>query len=241
MSKKRASHCFVPGCSTQYKNSRLSMFSPPKDENMLKKWKILIRRSDKEITAKSCVCELHFQKKFILKNYVHIINGETVTIPRGKPILKKDAIPTIFPNRPRNQAVSLPNKRKYLEYTSLDKGNTVEDPIAENKYSKISVTLDDLRNIKLPTQYWGVINPVNNKNSLIFHISALKFSKNCPTLMTERLVIVKDENSKLKCEVYLKGLKVEEYSDISSKEMLQNILNSVNMRKIYEGAGIGPD
>lgn len=241
MSEKRDSHCFVPYCSSQYKNSKLSMFSPPKDETMLKKWKVLIHRSDKELTTKSCVCELHFQKRFIMKNYVHVINGETVTIPRGEPILKPDAIPTIFPDCPRNLAVSLPNKRKYIERTSLDEGVTVEDPLSENKYSKISITLDDLRRIKLPTEFWGVINPANNKNCLIFHISALKFSRNYPTLMTERLVIVKDEDSKLKCEVFLKGLKVEEYPDISSKEMFQNILNSVNVHKICEGAGIGPD
>ena len=104
MGKKRDYRCFVPGCNTQYKNSKLSIFSAPKDESRLEKWKKVIPGSE-ELTTKSSICELHFKEDFILRNYVHTIDGKTVTIARGKPILKLDAIPTIFTNLPDYHSV----------------------------------------------------------------------------------------------------------------------------------------
>lgn len=160
MAKKRDTHCFVPGCNSQYKTSKLSLFSVPKDEALLEKWKRLIPQSDKILTTKSVVCELHFQEDFINKNYVHVVNGETVAFSIGKPILKSDAIPTIFPNIPSYLSISLPRERKSDESTSsLEEDLIVEGSLSKSKYSKISITLNDLRNIKLPTKFWGVIMP----------------------------------------------------------------------------------
>ena len=104
---------------------------------------------------------------------------------------------------------------------------SVETTVPKSKISKISLTLDELKNVKLPSEFWGIALPVNQKNSLIFHISLLHFSNYIPVLTAERLVIVKDEKSKLKCEVYLKGFKVEEHENIRTKEMIENILTSV--------------
>lgn len=263
MAKKRATHCFVPGCNTKYKKDKLSLFSVPKNEVLLDRWKKLIPRSDNELTANSVICELHFQEDFINRNYVHVINGETVTFPRGKPILKSDAIPTIFPDIPRIHSspnipiihpianipkihpisnniikITLPKRRKLRERTSSSEGMViVDDPLTTTEYSKTSISLNDLRNIKLPTQFWGITIPTNEINSLIFHGSVLQFLNNCPTLIAERMVIVKEEDSKLKCEVFLKGLKVKEYPDISTKHMLESILTKVNLHEICIGAG----
>lgn len=46
------------------------------------------------------MCERHFEAHFILRDYAHFINGEEVKIPRGKPALTDDAVPTLLPDLP---------------------------------------------------------------------------------------------------------------------------------------------
>ena len=108
----------------------------------------------------------------------------------------------------------------------------VEDSLPKRKHSKKSITLDELKKIKLPTEFWGMAVPSNDRRSLLFHVSELQFSKNYPTLMLERLVLVKENNLEPRCEVNLKGLKVEEYPDIPSKKMLEGVLTAVNFDNV---------
>ncbi|KAH7946653.1 hypothetical protein HPB52_002832 [Rhipicephalus sanguineus] len=49
---------------------------------------------------------------FIMRNYVHVVNGKEVHIPRDVPALKESAIPTIFPNLPKYMTRTLPKERK---------------------------------------------------------------------------------------------------------------------------------
>ncbi|KAH6943022.1 hypothetical protein HPB50_014029 [Hyalomma asiaticum] len=55
-----------------------------RDEKLRLAWNRAIPRADKDLTTKSRVCSLHFYDQDILKTYVHVVNGETVAIPRGK-------------------------------------------------------------------------------------------------------------------------------------------------------------
>ncbi len=72
MPKKRDAHCLASGWNTRYNNKlKLSLFSVPKDLNLLEKWKKHIPRADKELNAQSAICELHFEKEFILRNDVN--------------------------------------------------------------------------------------------------------------------------------------------------------------------------
>ena len=48
---------------------------------------------------------------------------------------------------------------------------------------------------------------------------------------------MKENNLELRCEVYLKGFKVEEYTDIPSKKMLEGVLTAVNLYKVCRRAG----
>lgn len=45
------------------------------------------------------------------RDYVHIIQGQEVRIPRGKPTLSADAVPTILPNLPTYLTKKLPKER----------------------------------------------------------------------------------------------------------------------------------
>jgi len=55
--------------------------------------------------------EIDFEERFILRTYDLTVNGEKVTLPRGKWDLTPDAIPTIFPNLPQYLSTKVPKKR----------------------------------------------------------------------------------------------------------------------------------
>ncbi|KAH7945825.1 hypothetical protein HPB49_016037 [Dermacentor silvarum] len=92
------------GCSTGYARTnsakKLSLFKAPADPERRCTWERNLHRADKPLTADCAVCELHFEHRFIVRDYVHRINGEEVRISRGTPTLTPDAVPTILPNLP---------------------------------------------------------------------------------------------------------------------------------------------
>ncbi|XP_075733126.1 uncharacterized protein LOC142775554 [Rhipicephalus microplus] len=71
-----------------------------------------IKRGDKELTNDCVVCERHFEATFIQRTYRHVINGEVVEIPRDRPLLTEDAVPTIFPDAPKYLTKKTPTRRK---------------------------------------------------------------------------------------------------------------------------------
>lgn len=99
--RKTDSYCFAPGCRSGYPGApRASLFSAPKDEELRKKWQQNLRRQDKPLSEWSAVCERHFEPHLVLKDYVHVVNGSEVRIPRGRPRLAPNAIPTLLPGCP---------------------------------------------------------------------------------------------------------------------------------------------
>ncbi|XP_075742488.1 uncharacterized protein LOC142796208 [Rhipicephalus microplus] len=102
MLPRRQNHCFAPDCRTGYvhvKGSKKpSLFGAPKDAALRKQWERNLHRADKALDDTSAMCELHFEPKCVLRDYVHIIEGKEVRTPRGKPCLREDAVRTILPN-----------------------------------------------------------------------------------------------------------------------------------------------
>ncbi|KAH7984609.1 hypothetical protein HPB52_023279 [Rhipicephalus sanguineus] len=115
MTKARLRHCYAPGCRTGYAGvkaeRKLSLFSVPKDESRRKIWERNLHRSDRALEENCAVCELHFEDRYILREYVHIIDGKEVRIARGVPALTPDAVPTALPNAPKYLNTKLPTKR----------------------------------------------------------------------------------------------------------------------------------
>uniref|UniRef100_A0A131YNM2 THAP domain containing protein n=1 Tax=Rhipicephalus appendiculatus TaxID=34631 RepID=A0A131YNM2_RHIAP len=98
MKRRTDSHCFAPGCQSGYPGApKASLFAAPRDDDLRRKWARNLRRADKPLTETSAVCEHHFEPRYILREYVHVINGTEVRIPRGKPSLVPDAVPTLLP------------------------------------------------------------------------------------------------------------------------------------------------
>lgn len=114
--KARQTHCFAPGCTSGYVSSRqpgqhLSLFSVPKDPVRFEAWRRAVPRADKSLDARSALCEHHFDEQYIDRCFTHVIKGEIVEIPRERPLLKADAVPTVFPNVPAYLSKKAPKKR----------------------------------------------------------------------------------------------------------------------------------
>ncbi|KAM7301545.1 uncharacterized protein ISCGN_017064 [Ixodes scapularis] len=106
--------CYVPGCKSGYKSCtvKASLFRPPKDAFRRVQWAQNIKRADKDLTSDCAVCERHFEEHFIDRTFRHIIGGEIVEMPRDRPQLKSDAIPTVFPDAPKYFTKKAHIKRK---------------------------------------------------------------------------------------------------------------------------------
>lgn len=86
-------NCFVPKCDNQCKGlPKRMMFLPPKEMYELWKEKLPKKRVFK-INDK--VCERHFRKEDIITTFDHVINGQLLQMERGRPKLKRTAVPCL--------------------------------------------------------------------------------------------------------------------------------------------------
>lgn len=102
----RQRHCFVPGCKNDGKQ-KLSLFAVPADDERFEVWKRALSGVGKTLEKKCVICEKHFESRFICRSYKHTINGQLVEIPRNRPSLLPEAVPTRFlvrPSRVRRRA-----------------------------------------------------------------------------------------------------------------------------------------
>jgi len=113
------SHCFVPECKTGYRRKvksdtevKCSLFSPSTKNLLL--WNKAIPRADKELSLKDRVCELHFHPHHIIREDKFTVGGETVVLPRERPMLHTDAVPCIFQNLPQYLSRKLTKPRRTL-------------------------------------------------------------------------------------------------------------------------------
>jgi THAP domain len=133
---KMPSCCWAPGCTSGYRSNsdKRHLFKVPSDGDRLALWKRRIPR-DGNLLPKHYICDIHFEEHFVLKKYIHIINGEKVEIDRGQWDLTKDAVPTIFPNLP-----------KYLSSKSLKsrkRKTLVIQDVEAKATATIVTTIDD--------------------------------------------------------------------------------------------------
>jgi hypothetical protein len=136
------SKCYVPGCCTGYKSNdssaKVSTFGPP--ASMLEAWSRAIPRADRPITNRDRVCELHFAPHFIIRNFEMLVDGKVVTVPRERPALHPDAIPTVFPNVPGYLSKHVKPPRRVIKKVASEKVcvktlmSSVQEPVVAADY-----------------------------------------------------------------------------------------------------------
>ncbi|XP_049267442.1 uncharacterized protein LOC125756593 [Rhipicephalus sanguineus] len=101
----------------------LTLFRAPARKDEFEKWARAIPRADKPLQENSAVCERHLDPRgcahfllcfcrFIMRHYVHVVDGKEVDIPRDVPALRESAIPTIFANLPKYMTRTLPKEEE---------------------------------------------------------------------------------------------------------------------------------
>lgn len=229
---KRQTHCFAPGCSTGYMSARKagikkSVFTVPNHDDRLKAWQRAVPRGDKLLDRTSVLCELHFEQRFIVRDYTHIVNGEEVKIPRGRPCLTEDAIPTIFPNTPCYLSKKLPQKRQ--SRTSRGevlgkkrKTNDENEPPSMENDSPSDVTadgspvpgacsverLDHVKGEKLPSKYWSRCLLADAPKAVAFTVCAQADESLC----FKKLVLCSADDTCYRCAVFVQGVTVKKWT-----------------------------
>lgn len=159
LKRGRQTHCFAPGCKSG-KNSRRrdpdgrhhSLFRMPRNEEMFRRWQRYVppRSDGKKLKPESALCERHFDPQFIMRYFEHYIQGDVVRIPRGKPILTKDAVPTVFPESPKYYTRRVPRRRKPPQRAPLPPPKP-----KRTKAADVSSTTDDGANGASATEPGG--------------------------------------------------------------------------------------
>lgn len=66
------------------------MFKAPANPERRSLWERNLYWADKPLAVDCAVCELHFEQRFIVRDYVHRFNGEEVRTARGTPKKSKE-------------------------------------------------------------------------------------------------------------------------------------------------------
>jgi len=83
------------------------------DPKQLRLWQLAIPRLDKVLSPSNYVCEKHFSDRFIERSYrTKLPNGTEHVIPRERPLLLPNAVPSKFPGCPKYLSKKSPVKRK---------------------------------------------------------------------------------------------------------------------------------
>lgn len=207
---------------------------------MFAQWQRNIPRADMCLSATSAVCELHFEESCVERYYTdsHVINGEVVRLKRDRPVLKPDAVPTIFPNLPKYLSKKLPKKRKNRDKPStepcskklrMDCGATADVPLE----IEISLDLDYYsREVKLPSDKW---TKFRFSDSVVF--ASVKLNDTQSELSTEKLLLISvTGEAEATGTLHLRGRKFSE-TPLSSLSELQAALGCADRLLLCRGAG----
>ncbi|KAK8763215.1 hypothetical protein V5799_034177 [Amblyomma americanum] len=168
----------------------------------------------------SQLCELHFDPSQICRDYVHLIGGKEVRIPRGRATLLPDTLP-----------LAPPKQAQHDEGPNLKRLRSEEDlvPVDQN--------VDRLSALRLPSKYWSCVRCLNIEGA-VFATST--FSPATADLVTEKMVVVQwadsEKQEAVVCETILRGRRLGDavVGDLGS---LQQRLCEVDAMPLCIGVG----
>ena len=101
--------CAAPGCRTGYTlkkgevaGAKLSLFTAPKDPDVLSKWQQNLPRKGFQLTQSSSLCELHFLPNDIENSYSAERNcapSDVTALKSIKKRLKAGAVSVLWPSK----------------------------------------------------------------------------------------------------------------------------------------------
>ncbi|CAI6367885.1 unnamed protein product [Macrosiphum euphorbiae] len=219
--------CFVPGCKTGYAsyNKKLKvenkkppiLFRAPKDNQSLEVWNKHIPRDDKLLSEKDYVCELHFEATSIIKyDEFNITEGVVEKLERTTPMLKTDAVPTIFPGLPKYLTTTIKKRpAPKLRLINPIKKEKIDENIvldyeekSETEYN-IRILHQEASTIPLPGTMWGI--HTSPGKTILAHLNlklecdkTIVFTDNCIPIVhiSKKLV----EFPEIKCNLDLQKL-----------------------------------
>lgn len=220
--RKTDSHCFAPGCHSGYPGSpKASLFAAPRDEELRKKWEQNLRRKDKPLTESSAVCEHHFEPHLVLRDYVHMINGSEVRIPRGKPSLAPDAVPSLLlgcppcpsiptstkprPRRARSPttSASAENKEPRQRFPDPSNSDSALHDVTEESESE-PFTIGSVTQLPVPTTHWCKLQPDGYSGVLFATTTVQKEEK--LEIIHEKAVCFNAAEDNVTAQVFVRGV-----------------------------------
>lgn len=248
--KARQTHCFAPNCTSGYVSSRksgerVSLFSVPKDPERFEAWRRAVPRADKALDENSALCELHFDEQYIVRHFTHVINEATVKIPRDRPVLTSDAVPTIYPNAPsylskkapqkrqsKTSTCGLPSKLQRCEMGACSQG--VETANDEGSVSDQQVLASEfcVQRCELPSVYWSRHQIAGSDNVTAFTVCALEDHN----LYFEKVVLVMSDSSAIQATVFVQATQVRSV-EITDAKMIEDLLLEVDSLIPCKGFG----
>lgn len=210
--------CSVPGCNkgaSQREQGRcLSVFRVPRDVTAREVWERRLELTPGSLRPDSQLCELHFEPSQICRDYVHVIGGKEVRIPRGRAALLPGALPLA------SHSEELPNPK------SIGKEVT---PTDEGVY-KLSA-------LNMPSIYWSCIRCSNFEGAVYVTSS---FYPATTGLVNEKMVVVQwapsDRQEAVMCETFVRGRR---YGDVIVGDLraIERTLCVVDTLQLCAGVG----
>ncbi|ESO09966.1 hypothetical protein HELRODRAFT_167798 [Helobdella robusta] len=106
-------NCRLPNCTSRYTREKIEskrhFFKVT--SNKLHPWNEKLKRIG-HLKLGDVICDLHFEEKYILKNFSTTVNGTLIEIERGKWSLTEDAIPSKHLSVSGDKKIKDPKKNK---------------------------------------------------------------------------------------------------------------------------------
>uniref|UniRef100_A0A182J3R2 Uncharacterized protein n=1 Tax=Anopheles atroparvus TaxID=41427 RepID=A0A182J3R2_ANOAO len=201
-------NCYVYKCDWKHKNNpKRAMFIIPKDPAKFKQWSDVLPKH-RRLTNHDRVCEKHFDPADIMRDWSHVIQGETKKVKRCKPNLRPDAVPRYFDlseaelrNIARKRRLKAPNKQ--LEAEEKEHETPAEKPSEDEpsfrydleeseKNAIFEDVYENIFEVELPSTLWGVHRDPEKKYIAFTRFQMLEM----PTCTTSTTLVIE---SSLKC------------------------------------------
>ncbi|XP_049952221.1 uncharacterized protein LOC126464348 [Schistocerca serialis cubense] len=160
--------CCVTGCKGNCpKGPKVQVFSFPKEEKLLEKWKWAIPRENLTISKTTKVCEQHFHPHEIITTSQDIRRNGDVPRTLARPSLLSTAVPSVFPNcphylsKPSSYRIGPEVKRQKLEEQNIQAA--VQDSLKEREIYLKAQSIASLCELKAKLSmltlcdFWSII------------------------------------------------------------------------------------